>query len=202
VLDNEDHRTDMETMLYYRNRALWSFMLMSLLRKGEVVRIRVEDIDQRSGIIYLIDRPEDNWLGDLKTGPDEIFVTSINPLWKIVNSWLTEGRWIAEKMLRAEGREDHGKLFCNRNGGPLTQHAVDSLFRRLKEACGFPKSKPFSPHITRHTMASLMINSGVQLTEVQQQLRHAYLGSTEVYAKVCVQGLRESMNKFWQAVSM
>lgn len=202
VLDNGDHHTNVETMLYYRDRALWAFMLMSLLRKGEVVRIRVEDVDQRLGVIYLIDRPEDNWLGDLKTGPDEIFVTSINPLWKIVNSWLTEGRWIAEKMLRAEGRVDHGMLFCNRDGGPLTQHAVDSLFRRLKEACGFPKSKPFSPHITRHTMASLMINSEVQVTEVQQLLRHACLASTEIYAKVSAKKLRESLQNFWQKVPM
>lgn len=202
VLDKDTYHTDIQAMIYFRDRALWAFMLMTMLRKGELVRIRVEDLDQRSGLIYLVDRPEDQWLGDLKTGPDEIYVTSINPLWNVVNSWLTEGRWIAEKMLRSEGRDDHGMLFCNRDGGPLTQYAVDNLFRRLREACSFPKSKLFFPHISRHTMASLMLDSGVNLTEVQRQLRRACLASTEIYARVSVQQLRASLKKFWQEGSI
>lgn len=200
ALDNEKYRTDLQAMIYYRNRAVWAFMLMSMLRKGELVRVKIEDIDQRLGIINLSDRPEDRWLGDLKSGSGEIFVTRDNPLWRVVNSWLTEGRWIAERILRAEGKDDHGLLFCNRDGGPLSQHAVDKLFRKLKESCGFPKSKPFSPHITRHTMACLMLDSGVQLTEIQQQLRHRSIASTELYAQVSVKELRETMEKFWSEV--
>lgn len=200
ALDNAEYRTDIQAMIYYRNRAIWAFMLMSMLRKGELVRVRIEDLDQRSGIIYLSDRHEDRWLGDLKSGPAEIFVTRDNPLWRIVNSWLTEGRWIAERILQAEGKDDHGMLFCNRDGGPLSQHAVDKLFRKLRKSCGFPKSKPFSPHITRHTMACLMLDSGVQLTEVQKQLRHRSIASTELYAQVSVNVLRETMKRFWSEV--
>jgi integrase len=128
VLNRAEHETDVETMLYYRNRAIWAYMLMSLERKGEVVRTRLEDLDQRRGVIHLVDRPEDSWLGELKSGPGEIFVTSNNPYWNLINSWLTEGRWIAEKILSAKGESDHGMLFCNRNGGPLTQAAIDHLF--------------------------------------------------------------------------
>lgn len=202
VLNKAEHHTDVQTMLYYRDRAIWVFMLMSMLRKGELVRTRVEDLDQRSGLIHLEDRPEDRWLGDLKTGPGEIFVTPSNLYWNIVNSWLMEGRWIAEKMLAAQGREDHGMLFCNRDGGPLTQPAVDNLFRRLRESCKFPKSKLFFPHITRHTMASLMLDQGVALSEVQEQLRHACIASTAIYARVSVRQLRVSLTKFWSEVSV
>jgi site-specific recombinase XerD len=198
VLSRAEHRTDVETMLYYRNRAIWAYMLMSLERKGEVVRTRLEDLDQRRGMIHLVDRPEDSWLGDLKSGPGEIFVTPNNPYWNFINSWLTEGRWIAEKMLKAKGESDHGMLFCNRSGGPLTQAAIDHLFRWLKEACKF---KLF-PHITRHTMATLMLDAGVPLEEVQAQLRHANISSAEIYAKVSVQKLRASLKNFWQEFSL
>jgi site-specific recombinase XerD len=198
VLNHVKHKTDVETMLYYRNRAIWAYMLMSLERKGEVVRTRLEDLDQRRGMIHLVDRSEDSWLGELKSGPGEIFVTSNNPYWNFINSWLTEGRWIAEKRLRAEGKSDHGMLFCNRNGGPLTQAAIDHLFRWLKETCKFN----LFPHITRHTMASLMLDAGVSLEEVQAQLRHQNITSAEIYAKVSVQKLRASLNNFWQEFSL
>jgi site-specific recombinase XerD len=145
VLNRAEHRTDIQRMLYYRDRAIWAFMLMSLMRKGEVVRTRLDDLDRRRGIIYLRDRPEDRWLGDLKSGPGEIFVTTNNPYWSFVNSWLTEGRWIAVRLLEERGLPDHGLFLCNRDGGPLTQPAIDHLFKRLKAACKFGRNKFFSP---------------------------------------------------------
>jgi site-specific recombinase XerD len=198
TLNLVEHKTDVETMLYYRNRAIWAYMLMSLERKGEVVRTRLEDLDQRRGMIYLVDRSTDSWLGELKSGPGEVFVTSNNPYWNLINSWLTEGRWIAEKILRAKGRPDHGMLFCNRNGGPLTQGAIDHLFKWLTQSCKF---KLF-PHITRHTMANLMLDAGLSLDQVRAQLRHENIESTRLYAQVSVQKLRTSLKNFWQEFSL
>lgn len=199
VLNRAEHRTELETMLYYRNRAIWAYMLMSMERKGEVVRTRLDDLDQRKGVISLVDRPEDGWLGELKSGPGEVFVASNNPYWKIINSWLTEGRWIAEKILAARGKADHGMLFCNRDGGPLTQAAIDHLFSWLKSVCKF---NLFFPHITRHTTACMMLDAGLDIKEVQLQLRHVSIASTTIYANVSVQKLRASLNRFWQEVAL
>jgi len=198
ALNTAERHTDLETMLYYRDRAIWTFLLMSAVRKGELVRTRLEDVNQVTGVITLKDRPEDAWLGDLKTGPGEIYVTSQNPYWRFLDSWLTEGRWIAEEMLKACGVEDHGMLFCNRDGGPLTQAAVDHLFAKLKKACKFSREVPFHPHITRHTTATLMLDSGVELTEVQKFLRHLSIQSTEIYAKVSNAKLRQALERFWK----
>lgn len=197
-LNRPAYSTDVQRMLYYRDRAVWAFLLMSMERKGELVSTRLEDLDQRRGVIYLRDRPEDRWLGELKTGPGEIYVTPTNPYWGTINSWLAEGRWIAERLLEQRGLEDHGMLFCNRDGGPLTQPAVDHLFGRLKDACKFGPGKYFSPHVTRHTMASLLLENGAALEEVQKQLRHASILSTEAYARVSTKRLRGAMESFWQ----
>lgn len=197
VLNRAEHRTEIETMLYYRDRAIWTFMLMSCLRKGELVRVRLEDVNPVVGTISLREREEDAWLGELKTGPGEIYVTPQNPYWRFLDSWLMEGRWIAEARLKACGKEDHGLLFCNRDGGPLTQAAVDHLFGRLKVACRFGPDVFFHPHITRHTTATLMLNNGVQLTEVQRYLRHKSIQSTELYAKVSDATRRQALERFW-----
>jgi site-specific recombinase XerD len=197
VLNRAPHRTDIETMLYYRDRAIWTFLLMSCLRKGELVRVRLDDVNPVTGTISLKDRPEDAWLGELKTGPGEVFVTAQNPYWRFLDSWLLEGRWIAEGRLKAQGKEDRGLLFCNRDGGPLTQAAVNHLFSRLKIECNFGPGVFLHPHVTRHTTASMMVNSGVELTEVQKFLRHKSILSTEEYAKVWDSKRRQAMEDFW-----
>jgi integrase len=202
VLNRAAHHTERETMLFYRDRAIWTFLLMSGLRKGELCRIRCEDVNPAAGTISLKDRAEDTWLGELKTGPGEVFVTARNPYWKHLDSWLLEGRWIAEEMLHARGLDDHGLLFTNRNGGPLAQAAVDHLFARLKAACGFGDEMHFHPHVTRHTTATLMLNSGVALTEIQRFLRHQSARSTELYARVADPNYRAAMERFWQGLEV
>ncbi|MDQ3802807.1 MAG: site-specific integrase [Acidobacteriota bacterium] len=197
VLEGGPRGSELETMFYYRDRAVWTFLLMTGLRKGELVRVRWEDVEPHTGVVYLKDRPEDAWLGDLKTGPGEVFVTTTNPYWDFLDEWIMRGRWITESMLKARGEEDHGLLFCNRDGGPLTQAAVDHLFKRLKTACGFGPEVFFSPHITRHTIACVMLNNGVELTEVQRFLRHRSVTSTEIYAEVSTVNLRRAMEGFW-----
>lgn len=200
TLEQVSHQTDCETMLYYRNRAIWKFLLMTLLRKGELVRVRLEDLDVRNGIVRLTDRPEDGWLGELKTGPADIFVAPNNPFWGAVTAWLTEGRWIAEKLLERKGKQDHGLLFCNRDGGPLTQSAVDHLFAVLKQSCKLGRRVNIFPHITRHTMASLLLDSGMDLEQVQRMLRHRSVASTGIYAKVSDTRYREALTAFWRGV--
>jgi site-specific recombinase XerD len=199
VLERNNCRSDVGTMLYFRDRAIWTFMLMTGVRKGELVGIRWDDINRNLGMVYLMNRPEDAWLGNLKTGPGEIFVTSNNPYWRFLDEWLMEGRWIAEQRLKAAGLEDHDMLFCNRDGGPLTPAAVENLFARLKQACGFSDDVFFSPHVTRHTTATTMLNNGMGEEEVQKFLRHRSLESTRIYAKVSTERVRESLQKFWDS---
>lgn len=196
-LNREPRSSDTQKMLYYRDRAIWTFLLMTGLRKGELCRIRLEDIDQAAGVVSLKDRPEDAWLGELKTGPGEIFVATNNPLWNYLNSWLLEGRWIAEAKLTAAGATDHEMLFCNRGCGPLTQPAVDNLFLRTKVGCRFAGNTSFHPHLARHTVATLMLNSGVELIQVQKFLRHRSITSTEIYGRVSDPNYRKALESFW-----
>jgi site-specific recombinase XerD len=197
VLNRRKHETPTETLLYYRDRAIWAYSLMACLRKGELVRSRLEDANVNTGVVTIKDRPEDRWLGDLKSGPGEVYVTPRNPYWTYLDSWLLYGRPIAEDMLAEWGQEDHGLLFCNQDGGPLTQAAVEHLFGRLKEECGFGEGTPFHHHVARHTMATLLLESGVELEQVQKYLRHRSRQSTEIYAVVTTGALRRTMDHFW-----
>jgi site-specific recombinase XerD len=45
-----------------------------------------------------------------------------------------------------------------------------------------------------------MLDNGAALEEVQSQLRHASIASTEIYAKVSTKRLRAAMERFWQGL--
>lgn len=196
VLNQAKYSTDAQVMSYYRDRAIWTFLLMTGFRKGELCRIRLDDINQGLGIISLKNRPEDEWLGELKSGPGEVFVAPNHPFWSYLNTWLLDGRWVAEELLKRKGLKDHNMLFCNRNGGPLTQAAVNHFFQQAKVDCGFGKEVPFRPHAARHTVATHMVNNGLATEDIQKFLRHRSITSTEIYATISDPKYREVMMKY------
>lgn len=196
VLNQAKYSTDSQAMSYYRDRAIWTFLLMSGLRKGELCRVRLDDINQGVGIISLKNRPEDAWLGELKSGPGEVFVSPTHQLWSYLNTWLLDGRWVAEELLKRKGLKDHNMLFCNRNGGPLTQAAVNHFFQQTKVDCGFSNEVPFRPHAARHTVATHMVNTGLATENVQKFLRHSSITSTEIYASISDPKYREVMLRY------
>ncbi len=67
----------------------------------------------------------------------------------------------------------------NTQPAPLTPKAVDCLMRRVKK--GALLTKRITPHTTRHTFATSLLDKGVDLRTVQELLGHAHIRTTEVY---------------------
>jgi site-specific recombinase XerD len=62
---------------------------------------------------------------------------------------------------------------------PLTHKAVDCLMRRVKKAALL--TKRITPHTTRHTFATSLLDKGVDLRTVQELLGHGHIRTTEKY---------------------
>jgi integrase len=203
-LESLSQRPGQQEIFYYRNRAIWAFLLMTGFRKGELCLTREEDLKPLLGEVHLVARPEDARLGKQKSGPGEVFVGTTNPLWAAVDSWILHGRpYAIERWTARTGQPDHGMLFCNRGGSPLTADAVDELFEKIDSGCGITAQGYYcSPHGTRHTIASLMLDAGVGLTEVQRFLRHVLLESTRVYARLSEPRHRMVLQEFWDSFGL
>lgn len=78
------------------------------------------------------------------------------------------------------GRTD-GALLTTRTGRRLDEAAVFRLVRRLGAAAGLPQAGRLSPHSLRHTCATLALDAGASLRDVQDLLGHADPRTTRRY---------------------
>jgi site-specific recombinase XerD len=84
-------------------------------------------------------------------------------------------------------------LFVNRHGGPLKPQSVRTKLRRYSIAAGL--ARRVTPHMLRHTAATLLIESGVDIRFVQRHLGHSSIATTEIYTHVSDESLRTTLAK-------
>ena len=78
---------------------------------------------------------------------------------------------------------DDRPLFVSRNHNRISVAAVQHLVKKHLAAAGLDYEH-FSPHKLRHTAATLMLSSGVDVKTVQEVLGHAHLNTTEIYTHI------------------
>lgn len=89
-------------------------------------------------------------------------------------------------MLKAE---DHGRLFINRLGAPLSVRGLEKIVEKRKGASNFKKA--ISPHAFRHSFATHLVASGADIRVVQEMLGHSSISTTQVYTHVDMEHLRK-----------
>ena len=76
----------------------------------------------------------------------------------------------------------HPFLFVNGRDRPLTTQGVATLLRRLARQAGLRRH--LTPHMMRHTVATLLLRNGADIRVVQEFLGHASISTTERYTHV------------------
>lgn len=89
---------------------------------------------------------------------------------------------------------DPEPLFVNRKGQRLTGRSVYNIVRKYVRRAGILKGK-ISPHKLRHTFATLLHLSEVDILEIQRLLGHASITSTQIYTHTNTQKLRSAVER-------
>jgi site-specific recombinase XerD len=74
--------------------------------------------------------------------------------------------------------------------------AAGHIVRRALARAGILRTGRGAAHLFRHSLATAMIRHGASITEISQVLRHRSPSTTETYAKVAFETLRE-ISRAW-----
>jgi len=95
---------------------------------------------------------------------------------------------LRELTLLTNCRSPAERVFLNRCGHPITRFGIHTLVERyvLQAQAQMPslQKKRVSPHCIRHTTATHLLRSGVDINTVRAWLGHVSLNTTNIYAEI------------------
>lgn len=149
------------------------FLLLARLglRAGEVVPLRLDDIDWRDGSISIRGKG-----GQVTKMPLPIDAGEAIAMYLLEDRPPSKLRFI---FLRAKAPVSH-----------LTVSGLSTRVRLALDAHGI-ETPNCSTHLFRHSLATNMLRDGASLLEISELLRHRSTQTTEIYAKVDLVSLRQ-----------
>jgi site-specific recombinase XerD len=153
-----------------RDHAVLLFLYNTGARADEVAHVQITDLDLKSPP----DRDSSSVLIHGKGGK-----LRRCPLWTSTTNELI-------RLIGNRTPSDH--VFLNRRSQPLTRFGIHSLVERyaIKVSAEVPsiRKKRVSPHTIRHTTATHLLRSGVDINTIRAWLGHVSISTTNIYAEV------------------
>lgn len=160
---------DMSTMGGRRDKAILEFMYSSGVRSEELLMLQDQDIDLKN---------------------KEAKVTGKGGRERIVFFSSEARRVLLEYMPLKKSKFPESKsLFINKFGERLSSRFLRKLVSEYSGLAGI--NKEVTPHTFRHSFATLLMDSGVDLKMVQELLGHASISSTQIYTHISREELRK-----------
>ena len=163
---------DLADPLGLRDRTMLELFYATGLRRSELSRLRVFDLDIER--LTLAVRQG-------KGRKDRMIPTG-----ERAAAWTA--RYLADTRPRLAVEPDDGILFLTVDGTPFSPDRLTGLVADYVKRSGV--GKPGACHLFRHTMATLMLEGGADIRFIQQMLGHADISTTQIYTQVSLRQLR------------
>ena len=167
---NEIFTSFNDSDLYIRNRLVIELLYATGLRVGELVNIKIKDIDFGAQSIKVLGK-----------GSKERYVFYNNTTKEVLKKYL-----VVRKKLQ---KKENDYLLLNDKGTPIKEASVRKIIQTTLMKCGI-KSK-ITPHTFRHTFATDLLNQGLDLVNVKELLGHASLNTTSIYTHITNDRIKE-----------
>ena len=168
------------TAIGQRDRAIIAVFYGCGLRKDEGTRLNITDIDTYKGLLFV----------RKGKGNKQRYVPIAQKHLQDIKDYLEEGRnWFLESHqrtdyykhpVRKEHTEDEAFFLSNR--GQRISSGFYTRLKVLKEKSGIEKE--ITPHGLRHSIATHLLQSGMEIEEIAKFLGHSSLESTQIYTHI------------------
>lgn len=101
---------------------------------------------------------------------------------------------IALKEYLNERNGDSCALFVSEKSpyGRIHKHGIERVVRNIMARTEGKVNKNVTPHSFRHTNATIALGNGMKLNEISELLGHKCITTTQIYAKSCMENVKES----------
>jgi len=163
---------DQVSAVGWRNRAILLLLARLGLRAGDIVHLRLSDIDWKGAWIHVCGKGRRHTRLPLTKEVGEAIVTYLNKGRPRINT----------DTLFIRGRAP----FCAFSSSAVS-HIVDKALR----LAGVRRPSRGAAHLLRHSLATTMLRQGASLEDIAPVLRHCSIETTQIYAKVVIKSLRQ-----------
>lgn len=157
-----------------RDRTLVLFLYNTGARAQEVVDLRIEHLD--------LDKPS------------KVRLHGKGDKWRLCPLWDETVKHL-EQLLTERHVAASDPVFSARGGRPLTRFGIYKIIRRHAaewDTAG-PQPRRVSPHLFRHTAATHLLESGVEVNVIRGWLGHVSLDTTNRYAELMLRAKVEAL---------
>jgi integrase/recombinase XerD len=166
VVIQEDELSQQQYLIALRDVAVLELLFALGARVSEICSLKRENIDLESGIVNIFGKGSKERL-------------------------LQVGNLDALKLLRLYDKlvnikdEATPYFFINRFGNRLSEQSVRSIINKYAAKCGVQGH--ITPHMFRHTFATLLLEEDVDIRYIQQLLGHSSITTTQIYTHVTIE---------------
>ena len=167
-------KTDYQKQKAERNLLIISLLLSTGIRISELCHIHLKDINLSNKTLHIIGKGKKErilFLGDQ---------TTFNLL---------------ETYINKNGKESNDFLFSGKHSSkPLSEQSVRLILKRIVEQNSL--SKTITPHMFRHSFATMLLDNDVDIRYIQQILGHSSISVTQIYTHVSHSKQKEILSSF------
>lgn len=160
---------DSSHRIVVRDIAVLELLFSTGLRVGELCSLRSENIDLSVGSLRILGK------GNKERSIPICNAETITALYTYCNMYKSE-------ILKS------GYFFVNRLNSRLSEQSVRFMIRRYSEAVKLEQH--ITPHMFRHSIATLLLERGVDIRYIQTLLGHSSITTTQIYAHVNAEAQR------------
>lgn len=132
-------------------------------RVYEISNIRMEYVDLKSGLIRIMG----------KGGKERCIQIGDTSIVELLKRYYDINKKEIEKS---------GYFFINRNGKRFSEQSIRFMMKKYTKLAGINRN--ITPHMFRHSVATYLIEEGVDISCVQQILGHSSIKTTQIYIHV------------------
>lgn len=185
AITREEYNLMLERCYTLRDKALIAVMFEGGLRLGEALGLFIEDIEPFNNKIKIVPRKNlENHVFVKNQAKGELYVPPY------VMKYITD--YIVEELVEVDTNYLFVNLQGENKGKAMKPITIQKLFNRLSDQVGLN----VHPHMCRHGHGTELIESGWDLAEIKERLRHRNIQSTIVYTHLSDEFKKKQIRQF------